>query len=670
MNAKSLASLVVAAGCFLLAASSLPAAETNAVLAVPESIAARDVPPIPRQRVADLLPYENFRAAILEDWHPQERRLLLRTRFAESPQLHEVTTPMGARTQLTFYDDPINDAQYRPHHADQLVYSLNEAGAENYQLFLLDRKTGKAQRFTDGTHRYVSPLWSRNGKWLAFASNARNGRDMDIYVVDPSTPGSERRLLEVQGNWQPIDWSADDSRLLVVEGISANESYFHWVDVASGKLHTLTPRDPRKDEPTVAYRGGRWSPDGRTIYATSDLDSEFQRLVRIDVESGRASVLSGDIPWDVEGFDLSDDGRLIAFLVNEDGISKLHFLDTSTGKSVAVPELPAGVASDPIFRPGSHEIAVSIAWARSPQDVYTYDPDRRRLERWTASETGGLSAETFVVPELIHYPTFDTAPNGSRRMIPAFVYRPAADRFKGRRPVYLNIHGGPEGQARPGFRGSENYLLNVLGVALVYPNVRGSAGYGKSYLKLDNGRLREDSVKDIGALLDWIATQPDLDASRVMVSGGSYGGYMTLASLTHYSDRLCCGWDSVGISNFVTFLENTQEYRRDLRRVEYGDERDPQMRAFLEGIAPAKRANRITKPLLVTQGANDPRVPLSESDQIVAAVKSNGVPVWYLVAKDEGHGFGKKSNTDYQRAVVMEFVRRYLLGEGEKARGK
>jgi dipeptidyl aminopeptidase/acylaminoacyl peptidase len=207
-------------------------------------------------------------------------------------------------------------------------------------------------------------------------------------------------------------------------------------------------------------------------------------------------------------------------------------------------------------------------------------------------------------------------------------------------------------------------------VTLIYPNVRGSAGYGKSYLKLDNGRLREDSVKDIGALLDWIATQPDLDASRVMVSGGSYGGYMTLASMTHYSDRLCCGWDSVGISNFVTFLENTQEYRRDLRRVEYGDERDPEMRAFLEGIAPAKRASRITKPLLVTQGANDPRVPLSESDQIVAAVKNNGVPVWYLVAKDEGHGFGKKSNTDYQRAVVMEFVRRYLLGEGEGTAAK
>jgi len=208
-----------------------------------------------------------------------------------------------------------------------------------------------------------------------------------------------------------------------------------------------------------------------------------------------------------------------------------------------------------------------------------------------------------------------------------------------------------------------NYLPAEMGVALIYPNVRGSSGYGKSYLKLDNGRLREDSVKDIGALLDWIATQPDLDPTRVMVAGGSYGGYMSLAVMTFYSDRLCCGWDTVGISNFVTFLQNTQGYRQDLRRAEYGDERDPQMRAFLEGIAPANRAKKITRPLLVSQGANDPRVPLTESDQIVAAVKSNGVPVWYLVAKDEGHGFGKKTNTDYQRAVLFEFVRRFLLAE-------
>ncbi|HEV8583233.1 MAG TPA: prolyl oligopeptidase family serine peptidase [Thermoanaerobaculia bacterium] len=662
MNAKSFVVLIAAVVVVLFSApAAQPADAPAAMLPVPESIEAQGVPPIERQRVADLLPYENFRSAMVADWHPKERRMLIRTRFAESLQLHEVAMPMGARTQLTFYRDVVNAGRYRPSDPDQLVYSLDEGGAENYQFFLLDRRTGRAKRFTDGRHRYVSPLWSHNGKWLAYASNTRNGRDMDIYIVDPSAPGSERRVLEVQGDWDPVDWSADDGRLLLQEGISANESYLHWVDVASGELHTITPRNPRQEDPTVAYSTGRWSADGGSVYTATDRDSEFLRLARIDVATGRPTVLSGDIPWNVESLDLSDDGRLLAFFVNEDGVSRLRFLNTQNDTIFAGPELPAGVAANLAFRPSAHEVAFSLSWARSPQDIYSYDPAAKRLERWTESETGGLNAERFAVPELIHYPTFDTVKEGSRRMIPAFVYRPPADRFKGRRPVYIDIHGGPEGQSRPNFKGSSNYFLDELGVALIVPNVRGSSGYGKTYLKLDNGRLREDSVKDIGALIDWIAAQPDLDSSKVMVGGGSYGGYMTLATMTFYSDRLCCAWDSVGISNFVSFLEHTEEYRRDLRRVEYGDERDPQMRAFLEGIAPAKRAQRIAKPLLVSAGANDPRVPVSESNQIVAAVKSNGVPVWYLVGKDEGHGFAKKNNTDYQRAVLLEFMRRYLL---------
>lgn len=659
----------------LLAVPAARAAETAPqTLPVPESIAVQGVPPIPLRDVEDLLPYENLRAGLLSDWHPTERRMLIRTRFAESPQIHEVAMPMGARTQLTFYRDPVSDGLYRPGRPEQIVYSLNEGGAENFQFFLLDRKTGRARRFTDGTHRYTSPIWSHDGKLLAYASNARNGRDMDVYVADPSTPGSERRIAEVQGAWSPLDWSTDNRRILLSEFISANEAYLHWVyventvDAAGGEIHAITPRNTssngHKEAPTVSYQGGQWSQDGRSVYTASDRDSEFLRLVRLDLATGATTVLSGDVPWDVEQFELSDDGRLLAFLTNEDGVSRLHLLDATTGAPLPSPELPAGVAGRLLFRPGAHEVGFDLSSARSPSDVYSYDPETRRLERWTASEAGGLNPEAFPLPELIHYPTFDTvAKNGPRRMIPAFVYRPDAERFKGRRPVYISIHGGPESQARPLFLGSIDYLLDALGVAVIYPNVRGSSGYGKSYLRLDNGRLREDSVKDIGALLDWIATQPDLDPKRVMVAGGSYGGYMSLAVMTFYSDRLACGWDSVGISNFVTFLEHTQGYRQDLRRAEYGDERDPQMRAFLEGIAPVSRAKQITKPLLVTQGANDPRVPLAESDQIVAAVKSNGVPVWYLVAKDEGHGFGKKTNTDFQRAVLFELIRRYLLGE-------
>lgn len=620
---------------------------------VPDSISAQGVPPIPRSHVEDLLPYENIRTASLMDWHPTERRMLIRTRFAESAQLHEVAMPLGARTQLTFLREPANDGRYRPGAPHQASYLLDQGGAENYQIFLLDRRTGKSQRLTDGEHRYISPLWSRNGKLLAYSANTRNGRDMDIYVTDPSQPGSERRLAEIQGTWVPLDWSHDDRRLLVTEIISANESYLYWLDVASGERYTLTPRTTGKEP--VAYQGGLWAPGGKSIYTATDKDSEFMRLVRLGVEDGSHTVVSGSDPWDVEEYALSEDGRVLAWLVNEDGVSRLRLADPSTGTALPFPDLPAGAASGLLFRPGSHELAFAVSWARSPSDIYSYDPASRRTDRWTASEVGGLDPEGFVVPELVRYPSFD------QRQIPAWVYHPAKDRFPGKRPVFISIHGGPEGQSRPSFLASNNFLLNELGVALVYPNVRGSSGYGKTFLKLDNGRLREDSVKDIGALLDWIATQPDLDSKRVMVAGGSYGGYMVLAALTFYSDRLCCAWDSVGISNFVTFLENTQEYRRDLRRVEYGDERDPAMKAFLQEIAPLNRVQRITRPLMVSQGANDPRVPLQESNQIAAAVKAKGLPVWYLVGKDEGHGFQKKDNLDYQRAVLFEFIRTFLL---------
>ncbi len=640
------------------------------VLPVPETLVVQNVPPLHPN--PDLLPYENIRTAAFASWHPTARRMLIRTRFANTVQLHEVAMPLGARTQITFFTERVDAGRYRPGKPEEVVFGSDVGGNENFQIYVLDRQTGKSRRLSDGTHRYEDPLWSHGGKLLAYTSNARNGRDSDVYVQDPDRPGSERRLLEVSGSWAPLDWSADDSRLLVGEFVSANESYLHWVDLASGQVHAITPK--AKGGPTASYRGGKWAKDGRSVFTASDREGEFRRLVRLDVAeggSGKATALSAGIPWDVEDFDLSDDGSLLAFFVNEDGFSRLYVINAATGATVQVPKLPAGVAGGLAFRPQSHELGFQISWAQAPSDVYSFDADKGRLERWTASEAGGLSTATLPLPQLVHYPTFDQGENGGARMIPAFVYRPSAERFSGKRPVYIDIHGGPEAQARPGFLGSNNYFVTELGIVFIQPNVRGSDGYGKTYLKLDNGEKREDTVKDIGALLDWIGRQPDLDASRVMVGGGSYGGYMPLATMVHYSDRLRCGYDIVGISNFVTFLKNTQEYRRDLRRVEYGDERDPKMAAFLENIAPAHHADRITKPLLVAQGANDPRVPLSESDNIVKEVAAKGVPTWYVVAKNEGHGFQKKENTDYMRQVLLEFMRRYLLGNGtETAAGR
>ena len=625
---------------------------------VPEAMRVQGVPPIPESAVADLLPYENLRGASLQDWHPTERRVLISTRFGEASQLHEVAQPLGARRQLTFYDERVTGGAYRPSEPSEIGFGLDEGGAENYQIFLLDRDTGDVVRQSDGVHRYQAVQFSHAGDRVAYVSNARNEVDFDLYVARPGDPASERRVVELSGAWYPSDWSDDDTKIVLLNYVSASSSFLHVADVAAGAMRAVTPTDP--PEP-VFYGGADFAPDGRSIYTVTDKGGEFQRLVRIDLATGEHTVLTGDVDWDVESFDLSDDGTMIAFFVNQDGFSRAHVRDAATGAALSAPELPLGTAGGLDFRPGSHEIGFTLSWARSSSDVYSWDVDAKRLTRWTESEIGGLPESAFVEPELVRFPTFDEVAPGERRTIPAFVYRPDPARHPPPWAVYVDIHGGPEGQERPSFQGTNNYLPAELGVALVYPNVRGSSGYGKSYLALDNDRKREDSVKDVGALLDWIAAQPDLDETRVMVGGGSYGGYMSLAAMTFYDERLCCGFDYVGISNFVTFLENTKGYRQDLRRVEYGDESDPEMRKFLQEISPLGRMSRVSKPMLVAQGANDPRVPLSESDQVVAALRANETPVWYIVAEDEGHGFAKKSNADYLRAVWIEFIKAHLL---------
>ncbi|MHC5540293.1 S9 family peptidase, partial [Singulisphaera rosea] len=613
-------------------------------------------PGVPRTLAKTLARYQNSRSAAFQGWTADRREILILTRFADTNQVHRVAFPGGARTQLTFLDDRVLGASPRPGH-DSFVYEADEGGAENYQLFLQDAKTGHATRISDGRSRHVLSGWSNTGNFLGWSSNARNGKDMDLYVMSATDPTSPRRIKEVSGNWTISDWSPDDKHVVAIESISINESYIHVIDVATGKVDRLTDR-PSAGEETVAYSDVRWSKDGKALYGTTDRESEFRRLVRYDLETKELGVISASIPWDIDAFELSDDGQTIVVVANEDGVSRLHILDTQ-GRERPAPQLPPGQIGGLKFRRGANEFAFHLTSARSTSDVYSYDLASKTLARWTQSETGGLDPETFAEPELIRYPTFDG------RKIPAFVYRPGA-KFSGPRPVLINIHGGPEGQYRPAFLGRANQLIDELGIALIYPNVRGSSGYGKSYLKLDNGRLREDSVKDIGALLDWIATQPNLDATRVAVIGGSYGGYMTLASLTHYSDRLKAGIDIVGISNFVSFLQNTQGYRRDLRRAEYGDERDPEIRKILEAISPLTNAAKIGVPLLVAQGQNDPRVPASESQQIVTRVRQGGKPVWYLVGKNEGHGFAKKVNMDYLQAVEVLFLREFLLGEESK----
>lgn len=612
----------------------------------------RGVPDVPADLTERMQQYRNTRDAVFEGWLGDS--VVINTRFADTGQLHRVDRPLGARTQMTFFDEPVAEAAIAAAENPRgFIYVRDSGGSEFYQLFWYALADGTSTLLTDGRSRNTDVVWAADGRRFAYTTTARNGRDWDIRLQEPG--GAARTALEAQGTgWIVEDFARDGERLLVLHYVSITESYLYQLSLSDGTLRLLTD-SARK----VAIGHARYAPDGESVLLTSDAGAEFLRLYQLGLADGRLSVLTGDIPWDVEELVFSANGEYLAFTVNEGGYSQLYVWRWPSRARVALPALPAGIVTELAFHPQGDRLGFSLSRPTAPTDVYSIDLAQLALTRWTQSEVGGLDPATFVEPELVSYQTFD-AVDGAPRRIPAFVYRPPGP---GPHPVYISIHGGPESQYRPYFSPALQYYVNDLGMAVVVPNVRGSSGYGKRYVKLDDAERRPDSVRDIGALLDWIVTQSDLDAERVAVSGGSYGGYMVLASLVHYSDRLAAGVERVGISNFVSFLSNTEAYRQDLRRAEYGDERDPAMRAVLERISPLNNVEHIGRPLLIAQGANDPRVPASESEQIYQALVRRGVPVWYLLALDEGHGFHKKANGDYAAAATVMFLNRFVLGD-------
>jgi len=617
-----------------------------------DNLVVEGIPRVPASLADAVSRYTEFRRAAFLSWHPTMREMLIRTRFAETVQVHQVRLPGGARTQLTFFADPVRGAAYPPKDARWFIFSKDTGGDEFDQFYRYDLDTGDVTLLTDGKSRNSAAVFSNSGDRLAYSSTRRNGKDTDLYIINPADPSTDRLLAQVEGSgWRAVDWSPNDRALLVLEFISANESHLWVFDAATGHRTLLTPKGGA--EP-ASYGGGRFSRNGKGLYVTTDRDAEFHRLAYLDLATKQHAYLTGNLAWGVEDFDLSRDGKWLAFVTNDDGVSVLHVLETATGQERPVQKFPLGVIGGLQWHANSTDLGLTFESVRTPADVYSFQVVTGTVERWTYSETGGLNTANLPEPELVRWKSFDG------RTLSGFLYRPPA-RFSGKRPVAVNIHGGPEGQARPHFLARHTYWLNELGVALLYPNIRGSAGYGKTFLKLDNGRLREDAYKDVGALLDWIRTRPDLDAERVMVWGTSYGGHVTLVAGTLYNDRVRCLLDIVGISNLVTFLEGTESYRRDLRRAEYGDERDRETRAFLERIAPVRNADKLKKPLFVVQGRNDPRVPVSEAEQMVSTVRKNGTPVWYLLAKDEGHGFSKKKNVDYLFYASVLFIQDYLL---------
>jgi dipeptidyl aminopeptidase/acylaminoacyl peptidase len=636
-----------AALALVLVAMPVFAAQT-ATVDKPAALVADGLPAVPADLARETRPYMEFRTATFLDWHPTERSMLISTRFANTAQVHRVARPEAARQQLTFEEDRILGATSAPVKGDVTVVVKDVGGDEFYQLYTL--ANGRLALLTDGKSRNEFGAWSRDGKLVGYSSTRRNGTDSDLYVIDPRDRTTDRRVAEVKGGgWSVVDFTPDGRRLLVLEYVSVEKSNLWLVDVQSGAMTPLG--DHRK---AISYGEiARFAPDG-TLWVTSDENSDFLRLGTLDPATGRFTAKAPEPKWDVETFDVADDGKLVAYVVNEAGASVLRVLDVASGEARTVP-MPAGTIGGLAIASWG-EVGFTFTSAKSPADAFSVVPSTLEVRRWTFSETGGLDPNANVEPERVEVKSFDGL------AVSGFLYRPDAKKFPGPRPLIVNIHGGPESQSRPGFLGRSNYLLNELGIAIFYPNVRGSTGYGKKFVSLDNGPFkREDSVRDVGAFLDLLRRDPGLDANRFAVTGGSYGGYMCYATSIFYGPRLKGALCVVAVSSFVTFLENTQGYRRDLRRVEYGDERDPRQRAKLTSISPLTSADKIRVPLMVVTGANDPRVPATEADQIIAAVRARGGTAWHLLGKDEGHGFAKKANQDYQFWTSLLFWQQTLL---------
>ena len=627
-----------------------PALAQEVVVTKRGALTMENVPETPRDVRERLIQYSNTRSASFLGFLPAGGALIA-TRFADTPQLHTVASPGADRRQITFSDDRITGARVRPGKSGEIMFTQDRGGNEYFQGFILDPKTGLSTPFTEAGTRNESIVFSRDGARLAWASVARDSSNYRVLVGETGKPDSRRVVHSTNGHLAVEDWSPSGDRLLLSQYISIAKSRLFVLTLGTGLLAEVTP------DLDVSYAGGEFTSDGKAIIVTTDENSEFHRIARIELAGGKRSFFAPEANWDVEGFDISPDGRTLAYSINADGASELKLFDLRTNKPLASPKLPPGIVAFFGWDDRGERLGLTLLSGTSPADVHVYTLKTNKLERWTQSETGGLDPSLFVEPKLVRFPTFDSATGGPKE-ISAWVFEP---RTPGPHPAIIDIHGGPESQSRPTFSSTRQYWVNELGIAVVVPNVRGSTGYGKTFVSLDNGMKRLDSVKDIGAVLDWMQTQPArFDMSRVVPYGGSYGGYMVYAAMIMFPERFAAGIDIVGIGNLRTFLENTSEFRRDLRRAEYGVERDPAMRKWMDETSSIANASKIKRPMFIVHGDNDPRVPVSEAHAMVAEFRRQGLETWLMTANDEGHGFAKKANQEAQREAETLFLRKVL----------
>ena len=626
------------------------------------------IPPVPKSLVQEVEKYTEFRGDAFVDWHPSRREMLVshRNPDAQTAQLFRLAAPLGELERLTDFEDTVRKASYEPRQGKYLVFERSSGGNEADQVYRLDLPSKQVTLLTDESERHTLGGWLNRSSTLLIASvpldktasgGSRSEVTQTLRLIDPAQPGVSRKVADLPGaGWIVGAISWDDRQAALTRYISATESQVWLLSLGTGKATQILPA-PGSAEKAV-YFSGPFTRDNGGLFVITDREGEFREVMLYRLASKRWSALSGAPPWDASDLSVNDGVKSIAARFNVEGREELRLFDAQSLKELAPPPslaLPNGSVNSLHFHRKLPDLAFAVSGSSGLSQIHSLNPSSGVVEQWTRAHTpAGINTGEAPAPQIVRWQSFDGL------QISGILHRPAA-RFTGKRPVMVLIHGGPEGQAKLGFLGRSSYFVNELGIAIIQPNVRGSSGYGKTYLTLDNGMLREDSVRDIGSLFDWIAEQPDLDASRVLVSGGSYGGYMSLAVSARYAERIAGAIDVVGISNFVTFLSNTESYRRDLRRAEYGDEREPQMRAFLEAISPTRRAHDIRKPLFVVQGRNDPRVPYTEAEQIVALARACNPFVWYLRAENEGHGFARKENADYQFYATVMFVRETLL---------
>ena len=610
------------------------------------------IPDVPPELIKATRPYAELDTSVMSGWAPADGGLIVLKGTTGTTQAYLVKSPGPVPEQLTKGDDPVANIAVSPTHPF-FIYTQSKDGTEVDQIYRFDIDTRKSTLLTDGRSRHSRPFICAANGLMAYGRLMSNEGKFyaELHLMDPRDPASDRVLLNVGGTtWSLQDWSPNGDKLLAMQRPNPLESSLWTMDLANGQTTQVPETSGRKPNYTFA----RFAPDGRALYVLSDRNSEFQQLGRLELASGQHTLLSGSMKWDIGGFSISPDGKRMAMVSNEHGDGALYTMTLDAGRPKKVGGLPPGIAYSIRWSSDSKRLAFGFVSSRATDEAYTFDLASGKIVKWTNARNQ-VPLDDVPPARLIKWKSFDGLE------LSGFLYGPS-EKFKGRRPVIIDIHGGPNHQARPGFLTTGNYLLKELGVAYIYPNVRGSTGFGHTFQGMDDGVKRFDSVRDLGALLDFIAKQPDLDSSRVMVSGVSHGAYLALSVAATYPDRIRCAADFAGPSSLVSFIETTSGYRRQQQREEYGDERDPAVRKVLEEISPLANASKIRVPLLVAQGANDPRVPVSEAEQIVKAVKANGVPVWYLLFKDEGHEISNGDNSDYQFLVSLMFVKKFLLG--------